>query len=270
MAKAKKDDVVEIVVETMAVMEAQVWVIGTSPLLMNRLAEKARQELLLPAPKKNAAEKASNLKHRPYDEFLSSTYRTASEDGPTRLVFPGGGFRKAIAAAALDVPGSSKAQIGRLVKVSQYNVDIYGVPRISSMIVRQAGMNKTPDVRTRAILPQWCCELTVQFASPILKERAVFSLLNCAGAFIGVGDGRNEKGSSLSCGSFRIALAEDMEAVERIVEEGGRARQDAALESPDFYDDETRELLEWFDLEVERRGDRSHVSRFAGREAAMA
>jgi hypothetical protein len=253
MAKAtKKDDGQFIEIESISTLEIDVCLLGTSGFLMNRLAEKARQELLMPSPPKNKAERAMRLKHQPYDEYRRSVYRSPDDDGPTRLVFPGGAFRKAIATAALDVPGSSKAQIGRLVRVVEYNVHIYGVPQLSCMIVRQAGINKTPDVRTRAILPEWAARLAVKFAHPLLKEKAVLCLLAAAGDFIGVGDGRNEKGSSLSCGCFSIVAHDNPDFV-RVCKAGGLKAQDAALAEPTFYDQETAELLQWFDAELTRR-----------------
>lgn len=265
MAPKKKEVPAEIAIESVSVAELSVWLIGTSPLLMNRLAEKARHELLLPAPAKNRAAKQSTLKHVPIDEYRASIYRQLDDDAPTRLVFPGGGLRKAIASAALDMPGSSKAQIGRLVRVAEYNLAVYGVPRICCMVVRQADIKKTPDVRTRAIIPEWCCQVTIRFAHPILKQAAILSLLTAAGDFIGIGDGRNEKGSSLSCGCFRIAAnAQDMKEVERIRKAGGLKQQDAAIEDPEAFDADTRTLLEWFDEEIKRRGV-SNVASFNGR-----
>lgn len=260
MARATKKAETEIDVARITLAETAVWILGTSPLLMNRLAEKARQELLLPSPRKNQAQKASTLKHRPYDEYRSSVYRQTDGDGPTRLVFPGGGLRKAIASAALDIPGATRAQVGRLVRVAESNLSVYGVPKIYCAIIRQGGINKTPDVRTRAILPEWCARATIRFAFPLLKQPTVFNLLEAAGEFIGIGDGRGEKGSSLSCGCFRIATADDMEDVERICAAGGRAAQDRALAEPEHFDYETEELLGWFDDELARRGgDAAHL-----------
>ncbi len=152
MAKAmsnKTNDPAFIEIEAVSTAAVTVCLLGQTALLQNRLAEKARHELLLPSPKKNAAEKAMNLKHIPYEEFVASMFRVRDEDElPTRLIIPGGAFRKAIAAAALDIPGSSKSQIGRLVRIVENNVPVYGLPQISCMIVRQAGIQKTPDVRT--------------------------------------------------------------------------------------------------------------------------
>jgi len=64
-----------------------VWLIGRTPLIHNRLAEKARRELLLPRGRLTAADKAGNLKHDPLNEFRSSIHH----DGKrlTRVRFAG-------------------------------------------------------------------------------------------------------------------------------------------------------------------------------------
>src|SRR5262249_34467289 len=156
----------------------------------------------------NAAERAMTLKHDPHVEYSASVYRDPDPQAAARLVMPGASFRKAVATAALDLPGATKAQIGRLVKVKEYNVSIFGVPRISAMIVRQASIQRTPDVRIRACLAEWACTFTLQFSHPLLKERTVLNLLAAAGDWVGIGDGRNEKGA-LSFGCFRIVPATD-------------------------------------------------------------
>src|SRR5262245_3231760 len=131
-----------------------------------------------------------NLKHQPIEEYRASVYTDSSPDAATRLVFPGAAFRKATANAALDVPGATKAQIGRLVRVEEYDVSIFGVPRISAMTVRMADQRRTPDVRVRAILPEWACTLTLLYSHPLLRERTVVNLFAAAGDWVGVGDGR--------------------------------------------------------------------------------
>jgi hypothetical protein len=113
-------------------------------------------------------------------------------------------------------------------------------------------MNRTPDVRTRARLPEWACRLHVTFAEPLIKAQALVNLLASAGLTIGVGDGRQEKGSGMHCGNFRIVDENDAD-FKRIVKEGGRKAQQTALDFPVAYDDETLELLTWFDVELERR-----------------
>lgn len=226
-------------------------IVGTTPLLLNRMSEKAKHELLAPKGRKNAAERATTLKHIPIEEYRASAYTLKDESSPTYLAHLSTAFKGALSSAALDMPGAKKAQIGRLTWVVGEKVGIYGIPKLSMMIVRSADMNKTPDVRTRAIVPHWACRVSVQFVQPLIRAQAVANLLAAGGLIIGVGDGRPEKGK-MTFGQFRIADKNDPEFLS-ILEHGGRAAQIEAMQNPVCYDDETTELLSWFEDEMSRR-----------------
>jgi hypothetical protein len=227
-------------------------VVGTTPLILNRLAEKAKHELLLPAPRKTAADKASNLKHNPLEEFRASPVRLRDPSAPTLLALPSTAFKGALRTAALDLPGAKKSQIGRLTYIPGEYVPIYGIPQVYSTIVRSADMNRTPDVRTRCIVPRWAAVLSITFVRPLMREQAIANLLAAAGLTVGVGDFRPEKGAG-TYGQFSVVGADDPQ-LQEIMQTGGRAAQEAALQDPEAYDDDTAELLAWFDVEVRRRG----------------
>jgi hypothetical protein len=76
-------------------------------------------------------------------------------------------------------------------------------------------------------------------------------LLAAAGLTIGVGDWRPEKGSG-NYGQFEIVSKDDPRYA-RIVKTGGRQAQIDGFENPDGYDEETAELLSWFDDERAKR-----------------
>lgn len=223
--------------------------VGTSPLVLNRMSEKAKHELLMPKGRKNATERALSLKHIPIDEYRASAYTL--KEGPTLLALMSTAFKGALRSAALDMPGAKKAQIGRLTYIEGDMVGIYGVPKLFMAIVRSADMNKTPDVRTRAIVPAWACQLRVTFVQPLIRAQAVANLLAAAGITIGVGDGRPEKGA-MSYGQFKIVDRDDPEFL-AILKTGGRKAQLAGLDKPVCYDSETEELLTWFDDERAKR-----------------
>lgn len=233
--------------------EIKFCILGNTPLILNRLSEKAKRELLMPKGKKNAAERASTLKHQPLQEYRSSPYKNSDPNHPTLLMLPAGAFKGSLKSAALDLPGASKSQIGRLTYIAGDNVDIYGVPMLLMSIVRSSDMNRTPDVRTRAILPEWACMLTVSFVEPMLRKQSVANLLAAAGISIGVGDFRPEKGSG-NYGQFSICDATNKDFL-RIMNQG-RADQEKAMAEPQAYDDETGELLTWFESESKTRGFR--------------
>lgn len=252
MATKKPADSGEIQIIEINTGTITVAVVGTTPLILNRLAEKAKHELLLPKGRKTTAEKAASLKHDPIAEFRASPVRLRDNDAKTLLALPSTAFKGAMRTAALDLPGAKKSQIGRLTYIPGEFVGVYGVPEVFSTIVRSADMNRTPDVRTRCIVPKWAAVLSITFVRPIMREQAIANLLAAAGITVGVGDFRPEKGAG-NYGQFEVVGADDPRLLE-IMANGGRAAQQAAMEEPEAYDEDTEELLSWFDVEVRRRG----------------
>jgi hypothetical protein len=225
-----------------------VHVLGTSPLIFHRMSEKAKRELLLPRGRKTAADKASQLKHEPIQEYRASVYRYADDTHPTRLRFPAAAFKSAMATAALDLPGAKRSEIGRLTWVEGADVDIYGVPQLYMSVVRSSDIARTPDVRTRAIVARWACKVRVNFVAPKLTAQGVANLLSAAGVTVGIGDFRQEKGKG-NFGQF-VLVDEDDAQWREIAETGGREAQDEALANPQPYDEEAREMIEWFESRV--------------------
>lgn len=234
-------------------------VLGKTPLICNRMSNKVQQELLLPKGRKTATEKASSLKHNPIQEFRDSPYLSENDKDPAFIQHLASAFKGALQNAALDLPGAKKTQVGRLVKVEGDGengridrVNIFGLPRIFSSIVRSADMNKTPDVRTRVIIPQWACFVSVSFVSPILRDPMVSRLLSMAGMTSGIGDWRPEKGKG-SFGQFDLVRKDDPRFC-YLIENCGREAQIEAMKTPEAYDEETSRLLSWYEVEVEKRG----------------
>ena len=249
--KAKAQGNAEIIIERLSVGEASVWIKGQTPLIYNAMSAKVKGDLLLPKGRKTAAEKATTLKHDPIEEYRASVYRRAGADGPSRLVFPATAFKNAAIGAVRHInAGVSMVQMKQLLWVSGDTVDVWGAPQIYMAVTRSADMNKTPDIRTRAILPEWCCLLRIKYVMPNMNDTSVARLLEAGGLLNGVGDFRQEKGKG-NYGQFGIADKADCAA---IIKAGGMAAQDAALESPECYDVETRELLAWYQDERARRG----------------
>lgn len=232
--------------------DATAFIVGTSPLIFNRMAEKAKRELLLPKGRKTAADRMQQLKHDPIAEFRASVYRHADDAHPTRLKFPAPAFKKVMANAALEVPGAKKAQIGRLTWINGSHIDIFGAPQLLMSVVRSADMAKTPDIRTRAILPEWCCEISFNYVRPTLTVQVVANLLAAGGLIMGIGDFRQERGAG-NFGQYRLANEDDA-GFKRIKAAGGREAQDAGLEAATPYDEESDELLRWWHAEVHRLG----------------
>lgn len=224
-------------------------ILGTSPLICNRMAEKAKRTLLLPTGRKTKAERASSLKHVPLDEYRDSV--SIIRGGvPTRICMPNPAWKGAMMTAALDLPGMRKSEVGRLTWVQGVYTPIYGVPQLLMSVVRSADISRTPDIRTRAILPRWAASFTVHFVKPLIRPDDVARMVGAAGITCGIGDFRQEKGKG-NFGQFRACMPDDPEYL-AIMHEATEA-QDAALERPDCYDHETEELLGWFEEQVKGR-----------------
>lgn len=249
VAKKTTESVIEINAITMGRISC--YLVGTAPgMLMHRFSLKARQELLFPKGRANAAEKAENLKHDPLMEFREAMYRNRNDNEPAAVHTPSGFFSKALASAALDLPGASKAQILRLVSVASPQINLFGIPRLHMEMVRSSDMARTPDVRTRPCFTEWCCKVNLSFVSSLLKQNQIVNLLAAAGEIVGIGDYRPQKGGAY--GKFRIVDANDPDYL-RIQQQGGRKAQLAAIEAPDFYDADSEELFAWFQQETVRR-----------------
>lgn len=246
----KNDGALEIVEVNTTTLE--VALVGTTPIILNRMAEKARQELLMPRGPKTAAERAGTLKHNPLVEFRSAATQLQDEQAATLLAIPASALKGAIRTAALDQPGLTKSQIGRLTYVEGTTIGIFGTPEVFTTIVRSADAARTPDVRTRCIVPKWAAIASVRFVRPIIREQALANLIAAAGITVGLGDWRPEKGAG-NYGQFRVAGADDAELL-HLMQHHGRAAQIEAMVNPTAHDDETEELLGWFDAEVRHRG----------------
>ncbi len=248
----KNQDSGEVVIQEIQRGRFECCIIGTTPFIANRMSQKVLQTLLAPTGKKNAAEKASTMKHDPIKEFRDSPYRIDDKKSPTLLGILPTSFKGAMGTAALRSPGVSKTAIGQLVYVEGEMLGLYGLPKVFMSVTRSADMNKTPDVRTRALLPEWACRIAIEYTKPILREQSIVTLLSTAGIVSGVGDWRQEKGSG-SYGCFRLCSADDKDFV-RIIKTMGRAAQQEALDKPQPHNDETSELLQWYGVEIRRRG----------------
>jgi len=250
--KATSEEVVDIV--QVSQQTTTFHLVGETPLIFNKMSSKARQELLLPRGRKTASERATTLKHDPIAEFLASPYTIAEEEAETYLAALSAWFKRAMSNAALDMAGARKAVIGRNIYVVGERLPLYGTPKLLMAVTRSADIGRTPDIRSRAIVPEWATSFTVRHTIPLLRGQMVTNLLAAAGMTVGVGDWRQEKGSG-SYGLFRI-VSEDDEQYQRIKAEGGRAVQQAAMEAPEPYDDETSELFSWFNDELSARRTR--------------
>ena len=226
--------------------------IGQTPLYFNSMSAKSKRDLLIGGGKKTAAQK-KEIKHDPEQEFQDSVYTQSK--GDTLLCFPAAGVKQAMATAALETGGITKSSVQRLIFLPQSHINIWGKPYLKMDVVRSADMNKTPDVRTRAFLPEWCAEVEIRFVTPTLGGMGITSLLQNAGTICGIGDFRQEKGKG-GYGTWTVCSAEEMEKFQDIWDEitkEGRDVQEVAMQQPVCFDEETSNLMQLLQEERLRR-----------------
>ena len=219
-------------------------------LIQHRFSQKAIAELLLPSQKKNKAEQAASLKHDPVAEFRSCLYISRDKKSPTLFHQPTGAFARAIADVALDIPGATKSRMQRLTSIATIDVHLYGLPRVFMRMVRNSGIDRTPDMRTRAIFPECCCTIDIQYEANLLKQNQILNLLAAAGMIVGIGDWRPQKGGSY--GTWELVSGSDA-TFKSLQKSCGREAQMKALQRPVAFDAESEEILAWFNNETKRR-----------------
>jgi hypothetical protein len=274
MALGKRSSEIEIGEITQAY--ADVWILSDAPFYANRMAEKAKRELLLPRRARTRADLAAKLKHAPVSEFRSSPYLRrrpnggggigfgphpaaappppAPADAPeTYMMIRANSLKRAMETAALRMPSSvAKAQIACLVSIvgGDY-APLWGIPRLDMSVVRLAGISRVPDIRTRARLEQWAVRARLSWLEPLLNLKKVEQLLQIAGMMCGLGDWRQEKGGSN--GRFHVVEPDDERLLE-LLETAGWSQQQEAFAIPECSNDETAELYTWYCEELNRRG----------------
>jgi len=249
----KKAETVEMDILEIKQSRISGWLLGTTPLIYNAMSEKVKQDLLNPPKTKNKAEREATLKHDPIEEFRNSVYR-GDDHLKTSLVFPSVALKAAMATAALEIPGATKASIFRLLYIEGDKLPVYGTPELFMTVVRQAGMNRAPDIRTRAILRQWAIPFELRFITPNLSEKAVSNLIQAAGLIVGIGDFRQEKGKG-NYGLFEVVPGNHKDVL-MLQKNAGRKQQLAALENPNAYDSESAAMWEWFEAAAIDRGQK--------------
>tara|TARA_R100001480_G_scaffold37883_1_gene50728 strand:- start:12 stop:794 length:783 start_codon:yes stop_codon:yes gene_type:complete len=241
---AKKTTVKEmgLSIDPLQQTEVSFKIIGTAPLIYNSMSLKAQKTLLMGAAKKTAAEK-KEIKHNPEEEFVDSCYINGTNG--SYLSFPSTGIKRGMATAALETAGVTKASINRGIYVVGEHINVWGKPYMNMSVVRSSDINRTPDIRTRAKLPNWCTEVTVRYINPTFSQLDITALLVNAGTLCGLGDWRIEKGGPM--GGYRIVQTKDDQKIfDRLVKEEGATCQKLALENPEIeaHDNMSHELYE--------------------------
>jgi hypothetical protein len=194
-----------VVVTPINLVQLQVKIRGTAPLVMNAFSEKARMQMMTTmATPKSEKKPKSERPPRDYDaEFEQAHHR-----GPDGWVgFPCSGYRAAIISACR-LAGVVMTRARQAVFIRADGLDVKsGQPLVriiagegerTCMHVRNE--NGVADIRVRPMWREWEAVLTIEYDADWISAESVLNLINRAGYAVGCGEGRPGSPNSVGMG----------------------------------------------------------------------
>lgn len=217
-----------IIIKKLQRREAEIYIIGDSPLIVHAWSHKARLEML----KTHMGQIKIREAKDPYDDFLRSMYRM--EDGA--YGFPVVGIKEAMATAATDLQNISKSVIYRNIMVSGrrgFQVAAFAdlktplelaelfspnPPSMREDMVKTSGISRAPDLRYRAEYWPWAIRFKLSYLGEFIEVESILNLLMQAGFRVGLAEWRQEKGGTN--GAFHVAEQHEKVMVEKWIKAG--------------------------------------------------
>jgi hypothetical protein len=188
------------------VRQAQIRLVGDSPLISHAWSEKAKKQMLDKQMKKAKTAKEAKDPHGDYVDslyWLSAKPAKPSEKdiAKAKFGFPCVAFKAAAVGACRFSEGIKMTEARGAFHVVGEFAEIHGSPRMREDMVR-VGMG-TADIRYRGEFAQWGVDLTVSYNGAALSLEQIVNLFNIAGFGVGIGEWRPEKDGSY--GRFHVA-----------------------------------------------------------------
>lgn len=202
------DDPGQVNIDQIAAERLLVPIVGTSPLVVHRFSEKAKQQMLDNMQGRKTPKKAKD----PTEEYEAAFYRF--KDG--RYGMPAIAFKAASIGGARFYRGLTMASLkqtfffrGEPGVDGQALAHIIGEPRMREDVVR---VNRGgSDLRYRPEFPEWSTTLDVTYVTSMLTRNSVLSLIDAGGMGVGVGEWRPERGGDF--GTYQIDPTRDVEVL---------------------------------------------------------
>ena len=182
---------------------AQFKVIGTTPLVVHKFSQKAKNAIMATQQEGRKAASKKNREPKDFEEVYKGAFHVSSDGW---YGFPAGGIRSAMIAACRAT--ELKMTQGKIaVFVLQDGLDgdegtplvkIHGTPRKHTAPARND--NGSIDIRCRPMWEQWHMVLRVEYDADMLSLESVANLLSRAGRQVGIGEGRPFSKQSTGCG----------------------------------------------------------------------
>lgn len=195
-----------IVLARLAVREARIQIEGTSPLIVNRFSEKAKQQML------DAQQGKKNVKVAKDPEALYKASLYTLPDGE-RTGFPATGFKAAIVGAARHFGGLTMTSLRQAIFLPGEGPDML-IPITGDLTMREDAVRNASgvaDLRFRGQYWPWHATLTVRYVPSLLPDLGSLLALVDAAGLGGIGEWRPSKSATGSFGMFRVSDATEVE-----------------------------------------------------------
>lgn len=212
MVVKKKDTEILITIPGIETEDAQIHIVGQTPLICHawsdeaikkiydKLAKKASNGKDAIAPMIEYAETLYWITGKPksYEEMSENDIYKATQKGT--FGFPGTAFKKAAVDAGYQTGVLDKKTTARnAFHVSVGMVEIIGKPNIREDMCRIQGKGH---IRYRAEFKNWHCYVPICYNIKVMSREQITNLFNIAGFGVGIGDWRPEKNGTF--GRFRV------------------------------------------------------------------
>lgn len=206
---ASAQEAAQIQIDPIPAETISVPIIGTSPLIVHRFAEKAKKQMLDTMQGRKTPKQPKD----PEAEYEAAFYRL-KDDG---YGFPVTAFKEATIGAARfygkEVTMTALKQFmffrGEIGDDGRGLAQIVGEPQMREDVVR-VGMKGT-DLRYRPEFPEWSAVLEVTYVTSALTRGSILSLIDAGGMGVGVGEWRPEKGGDFGC--YRVDPTRNVEVI---------------------------------------------------------
>lgn len=196
------------------IRQVVIHIVGDTPLITHKWAEKAKKEMLEKQMKK--AKTSGKDTKDPVRDFIDSLYWLEGKpknytekafiealNNGARFGFPAVAFKAAAVSAGYRAGVTqNKVSMNAAFHIDGELVEIKGIPQMREDMVRVGGVSKVADIRYRGEFPTWTADIVVKYNAGVVSPEQIANLFNLGGFACGVGEWRVEKGGSF--GMFHV------------------------------------------------------------------
>ena len=230
MKKKNKEEIPAVVakIKEPNIRFGEVWIRGTSPLVIHAFSKKARDMMRQKMMAGSASKKNTKKDPRDFKRDFQEA-RHISLDGWDGI--PAAAFKSAcIQACSLVGIAKTITKITLFIESEGYDrvsghglVKIYGgEPEVFEDVVRVGTFPKVADLCVRPRWIEWGAKLRVKYDADVLTPSDIVNLISRAGAQIGVCEGRPGSTSSAGMGWGTFEVVRDKNDIKKIIKLGGK------------------------------------------------